>query len=149
MEIRAAILVVDDDPLVQMNYLDILSEAGFDVTGAGSLAQARRELAGGRRFDLLVCDHDLGDGKGLDLVVQLTSLSNPPPVIYLSAALPDVLAQAAALAPVKKVLSKPVEPAYLLDVVRQFTAELAPVPESSYPSVISREERNLLLRIFN
>ena len=148
MRAHADILIVDDDPLVQMNYLDIMTEAGFNVISADSLAQARRELAGGRNFDLIVCDHDLGDGKGLALVAELAVLAEPPPVIYLSAALPAILQEAAAMAPVIQVLSKPVEPAYLLDIVRRCTADAVP-DQNTYPAVISQDERNQLLQLFN
>lgn len=36
------ILLVDDDPGMVRNLIDILSEDDFKITGAGSVAQARR-----------------------------------------------------------------------------------------------------------
>jgi len=148
MRAHADIMIVDDDPLVQMNYQDILTDAGFNVISADSLAQARRELSGGRSFDLIVCDHDLGDGKGMALVAYLATLNPITPVIYLSAALPAVLQEAAAMAPVIQVLSKPVEPAYLLEIIRKLTADVTQ-EQHIYPSTISPDERNQLLQIFN
>jgi DNA-binding response OmpR family regulator len=45
----------------------ILRNAGFDVSHAGTMAEARA-LAASRRFDLLVSDLGLPDGSGLDLM---------------------------------------------------------------------------------
>ncbi|MDD3119217.1 MAG: response regulator, partial [Victivallales bacterium] len=64
------ILIVDDDPLGLLNYLDLLEDHGYHAVGAPSLAQAWRELSR-RDFDLLVSDHDLGDGKGTTLLRRL------------------------------------------------------------------------------
>ena len=48
----------------------ILKNAGFDMSHAASVAEARA-LAAGRRFDLLISDVGLPDGSGLDLMKAL------------------------------------------------------------------------------
>lgn len=48
----------------------ILKNAGFDVSHAATVAEARA-LAGGRRFDLLISDVGLPDGSGLELMKAL------------------------------------------------------------------------------
>ena len=48
----------------------ILRNAGFDVSQAGTVAEART-LAAGRRFDLVISDLGLPDGSGLELMQQL------------------------------------------------------------------------------
>jgi PAS domain S-box-containing protein len=48
----------------------ILKNAGFDVSHAATVEEAR-VLAGGRRFDLLISDVGLPDGSGLDLMKAL------------------------------------------------------------------------------
>ncbi len=48
----------------------ILKNAGFDVSHAGTVAEART-LAAGRRFDLVISDLGLPDGSGLDLMSAL------------------------------------------------------------------------------
>lgn len=141
------ILVVEDDPLVQMNYLDLFAEAGFNATGASSLAQGLREIAA-RRFNLIICDHDLGDGKGLTLVRQVAAADHPTPIIYLTAATVAVLHEAEAMKPVKKVLSKPVPPEKLLEVIRELGAGNI-MSDAHYPNTISADEREHLFRIFN
>jgi DNA-binding response OmpR family regulator len=48
----------------------ILKNAGFDVSHAATVAEART-LSGGRRFDLLISDVGLPDGSGLELMKAL------------------------------------------------------------------------------
>jgi CheY-like chemotaxis protein len=64
------ILIVEDHEDTARVLGRILKNAGFDVSHAGNLAQAR-ELAAGRRFDLLISDVGLPDGSGLDLMKAL------------------------------------------------------------------------------
>ncbi len=148
MALYRDILLVDDDPLVLMNYLDIFEEAGFNAIGADSLAQAWRELSG-RNFDLVVSDHDLGDGKGTVLIQRLQESGRDIPVIYLSAAIPSVLEEVGRLPLVKKVLTKPVSPEVLLEAVKAFIPAKEELHRDSYPQAIGREERDLLLNLFN
>jgi hypothetical protein len=61
------ILFVEDHKDTAWVLLRILKNAGFDVSHADSLAQARA-LAKSRRFDLVISDVGLPDGSGLDLM---------------------------------------------------------------------------------
>jgi DNA-binding NarL/FixJ family response regulator len=58
--------------------------AGHDVTIVPSLAAAR-DVLGGHRFDVVLVDFDLDDGKGADLVRELTSRPERPFVVAVSA----------------------------------------------------------------
>jgi PAS domain S-box-containing protein len=64
------ILFVEDHEDTARVLGRILKNAGFDVSHAGSLAEAR-VVAAGRRFDLLISDVGLPDGSGLDLMKAL------------------------------------------------------------------------------
>lgn len=64
------ILFVEDHEDTARVLSRILKNAGFDVSHAGTLAEAR-ELAAGRRFDLLISDVGLPDGSGLELMQDL------------------------------------------------------------------------------
>jgi nitrogen-specific signal transduction histidine kinase/CheY-like chemotaxis protein len=64
------ILFVEDHEDTARVLGRILENTGFDVSHAGSLAEART-LAAGRRFDLLISDLGLPDGSGLDLMKAL------------------------------------------------------------------------------
>jgi PAS domain S-box-containing protein len=61
------ILFVEDHADTARVLGRILKNAGFEVSHAASLAKAR-ELAAGRRFDLVISDLGLPDGSGLDLM---------------------------------------------------------------------------------
>ena len=65
-----AILVVEDEVLIQMMLADMLTEAGHGTATAGTLAEARRALAA-ERFDLVITDIGLPDGSGSDLAREV------------------------------------------------------------------------------
>jgi PAS domain S-box-containing protein len=64
------ILLVEDHEDTARVLGRILRNAGFEVSHAGTVAQART-LAAGRPFDLLISDLGLPDGSGLDLMKAL------------------------------------------------------------------------------
>lgn len=64
------ILFVEDHKDTARVLTRILQNAGFEVSHADTLAKAR-ELAAGRRFDLVISDVGLPDGSGLDLMRHL------------------------------------------------------------------------------
>jgi len=58
--------------------------SAHDVTVVGSLADARRALAG-QPFDAVLLDYDLDDGKGPGLMDCLRALDDRPAVVAVSA----------------------------------------------------------------
>lgn len=80
------LLLIDDDTRLTAMLSDYLSNAGFEISVAGSLAMARTVLASGA-FDLLVLDLMLGDGDGLDFCRELRAHGHTRrlPVLMLSA----------------------------------------------------------------
>lgn len=66
------ILVVEDDPMVRSATQFLLEEWGFEVTCASSVAEAIRSLDA--TFSHLLCDLNLPDGKGLEVIRQAKSL---------------------------------------------------------------------------
>jgi len=64
------VLLVEDHEDTARVLGRILRNAGFDVSHAGTMAEART-LAASRRFDLLISDLGLPDGSGLDLMKAL------------------------------------------------------------------------------
>lgn len=67
MPLRTSILLVDDDLHLAESMSDWLRETGFDVTCVGSLAAAKKSLAGSN-YDLLLSDLNLGPDDGFDLI---------------------------------------------------------------------------------
>jgi PAS domain S-box-containing protein len=69
------ILLVEDHEDTARVLGRILRNAGFDVSHAGTVAEART-LAGTRPFDLLISDVGLPDGSGLELMKTLRDAQN-------------------------------------------------------------------------
>jgi two-component system, OmpR family, response regulator len=77
-------LVVDDEPFLRDAVAASLRFLGFEVTTAGTGADALR-LARNRPFDLLILDVMLPDLDGFEIVRRLRRDGNQVPVIFLTA----------------------------------------------------------------
>lgn len=80
------ILVVEDDPLLNILFCDFLQTKNFTTQSAHSLAEAIQVLAADVAIDLILLDYQLGDGNGLDFLAKVfahTSLQKSP-VIMIS-----------------------------------------------------------------
>ena len=60
-------LIVDDDPGFLLGLAELVRREGFAVASAGSLKEAREEIAANPP-DILLVDLHLPDGSGLDLL---------------------------------------------------------------------------------
>ena len=69
---RIRILVVEDDPFINMILKRILSE-NYEVEFSGSVIKALAVLQDGRMPDLLISDFNMPNMSGLELLVQLKS----------------------------------------------------------------------------
>lgn len=80
------ILVVDDDPVVQMISTEYLTSAGYSVATAGSSAEGLEQIES-LNPDLLLLDMILPDGNGIEVVHGLKQSGRLAelPVIMLSA----------------------------------------------------------------
>ena len=65
-----AILVVDDDPAILRGFARFLTAAGYAVSEASSLGEARKQMEV-RRFDAVILDLYLPDGRGIDWIAEL------------------------------------------------------------------------------
>jgi len=144
LETKGNVLVVDDDPLVRMNYADLLEDEHYGVTEADSFIQGFNAVQG-RDFDLIICDHDLGDGKGIDIIKDLIARGKDIPVIYLSGAQMQVLDEVGQLSIVRAVLAKPVSEQQVLEAVEE---HISVNDYDAYPKLIGDDERNQLLNNF-
>jgi len=113
------ILVVEDDPVIRANVLELLTEEGFDVVsaqdGADGLALARA-----RRPDLVVCDIALPK---LDGYAVLRAIRDDPaiastPFIFLTAKAERTDMRAGMNLGADDYLTKPFSRSELLDAVR-------------------------------
>lgn len=81
--IRKRILLVDDDDANRLSLLAILSDVGYDTSGAASLAEMRTRL-NEETFDLLLLDVHLPDGEGPDAVLEIREICPAMPVAILT-----------------------------------------------------------------
>ena len=111
------ILVVDDEPQVAASLRDLLEREGYVVRVAGSVAEARRELAGGTSerapIDAMLLDWRLPDGEGIDLLKELRKTSELP--VLMVTARVEVIDRVLGLEiGADDYVTKPVEPRELL-----------------------------------
>ncbi|HUU26798.1 MAG TPA: sigma-54 dependent transcriptional regulator [archaeon] len=64
------LLLVDDDPGIQFGFSKYFSKAGFAIRTASRLAEAR-EVFLSQRFDAILLDLILPDGKGIDWIHEI------------------------------------------------------------------------------
>jgi two-component system, NtrC family, response regulator AtoC len=75
-------LIVDDDPGFLLGLAELVRREGFAVASAGSLKQAREEIAANPP-DILLVDLRLPDGSGLDLLAGFEP-TTAPEVVFIT-----------------------------------------------------------------
>jgi DNA-binding response OmpR family regulator len=83
MKLPYRILVLDDDENALSGILELLRDAGYQVTGAGTYDAAKRLLAD-NAYDLLITDIRLRGFNGLNLVMKSRAESPDMAVIIIS-----------------------------------------------------------------
>jgi two-component system response regulator PilR (NtrC family) len=78
------VLVVDDEPDIRELLELTLIKMGIGVCVAGSVVEAKKQLAE-TRFDLCLTDMRLPDGEGLELVRHIATLGFDLPVAVITA----------------------------------------------------------------
>jgi DNA-binding NtrC family response regulator len=81
---RAAVLVVDDEPIIRETVAEYLAQEGFDVAVSASGEEAL-ERATTRRFDVVLCDVQLPGMDGLELLDRLHRVSPETFVLLITA----------------------------------------------------------------
>jgi PAS domain S-box-containing protein len=109
----AAVLVVEDEPLVRATIRHYLESAGHRVIEAASGADASRRVHPG--IDVVVTDMVLPDRGGQEIAREIAGRHPGIGVIYMSAHAAEQLVARALLEPGIAVLQKPFEPEVLLE----------------------------------
>jgi DNA-binding NtrC family response regulator len=78
------LLVVDDEANIRLLYTEELTEEGYEVVTAASIAEATDRLREGA-YDLAVLDIKLKNESGIELLQQLVKERHDMPVILCSA----------------------------------------------------------------
>lgn len=133
MELRARILVVEDEPAIRRFVRMALESEGHEVHEAATLQRGLIE-AGSRRPELAVIDLGLPDGDGVALIRDLRGWSQAP-IIVLSARSGESDKVAALDAGADDYLVKPFGAAELLARVRAQLRRQALAPSSTQPVV--------------
>ena len=79
------ILIVDDEPIIRLDARDILEDAGYVVTEAGSADEAMPMLADGKRVEAILTDIDMpGSIDGLELARVVDGLMPEVAIVLMS-----------------------------------------------------------------
>ncbi len=116
---RLRLLLVEDETTLRRLYESMLIPF-YDVVGCTTAAEAQA-LAKLTRPDLLLCDINLPDRTGLDLLAQLARDPSSPPVpiiVFSGSRTPEVEARASRLG-IDDFLEKPVSRALLLKTIER------------------------------
>lgn len=116
MKLNAKILLLDDEPLVQMVLCSKLERTGALVVQARTCAEAV-EMSRNNNFDAAVFDHQLPDGSGLDVVRLLRRDGVGFPVVMLSGDSIDIAHEASDIDGICSVQSKPPNPKAVVEAV--------------------------------
>lgn len=115
------ILVVDDEPSVQLLLEQVLTEVGYYVTVAANgrlaLAQVRS-----REFDVVLIDLSLPDQDGIEVMRQIRSESPHTPILAVSGYMVGDMPEKAIEAGATGTLRKPSSPERILTAVYSLIA---------------------------
>jgi DNA-binding response OmpR family regulator len=110
------ILIVDDDADTCEMIRYVLEQSGYEVTTAGTIADAL-SLAETQRFDLYLLDNWLPDGTGIDLCQHFGALHPASPILFCSGAAQASDIQAGKSAGAAEYLVKPCDPNELRNMI--------------------------------
>lgn len=134
-------VVVDDDPLLQRLVCSLMERRGYQVHGAGSVAQAR-DLLAAEPAEVIILDLALGEEDGVDLLEHLSALGSKAAILPVSGFDRRVLRSAAHLGralglTVLEPLRKPFTSAQLGEALDAIPPELLPVAESDLAQALA------------
>jgi DNA-binding response OmpR family regulator len=108
------VLVIDDDPQITDTLVLILRSAGFQAIGVYSAGEARDDFADFRP-NLVLADVVLPDGNGAELAMEFRQAHPDCRILLFSGQVStDELSEIAPKCREFPLVSKPVEPRYLL-----------------------------------
>jgi DNA-binding NtrC family response regulator len=115
---QPALLIVDDEPIVQQSLADWFRSDGYDVDSAGSAKEALRKVAEGR-YDIALVDIKMPGMDGLELQSRLAEVAPDLTVIMITAFASVDSAVKALKAGAYDYVTKPFDPDELSHLVRR------------------------------
>jgi len=130
------ILIIDDDISICKILSKFLQKSGYDVTTAISGKQAFQILKK-ENFDLILCDYNLGDIKGLEVLSKINQLYPQSIVIFISGygniqTAVDLVKEGA-----YHFLTKPLYPDIILATIEEALSQKKPKKDKVAPKVKS------------
>jgi two-component system chemotaxis response regulator CheY len=106
------VLIVDDSKAMRMIVRRTLRQAGFDVdvTEATNGQEALEILRGGGGFDVVLCDWNMPEMTGIELLTKLTEESIDVPFGFVTSEASSEMLAAAYDAGAKFMIRKPFKP---------------------------------------
>jgi two-component system, chemotaxis family, chemotaxis protein CheY len=117
------IMIVDDSPTMLMSIEAILASAGHQVLKHPNAEAALAALKGGAKPNMIITDLHMGAMNGIELIRNVRKLGGLQfvPIVLLTTEVQQDKRTEAKAAGATGWISKPVEPAALLQVVRQLS----------------------------
>lgn len=113
------ILLLDDEETIRTVMTAMLRKAGYEAVAVANGAEAFQQLSEAR-FDLLICDINLGDEDGLEILEQVKAQHPNLPVIMLTGlGFDEDLVQEAIQRKASGYVSKMLAPAQLVMEIRR------------------------------
>ncbi len=109
------ILIVEDAAVLRKHLACLFTREGYEVTTAGSCAEALERLSR-KQFDVLLLDVKLPDGDGLDLLAEARGRRPPRTVVMTAICTPETERRARQLN-VNCVLRKPLDVLQLIGTI--------------------------------
>lgn len=119
METKGRILIVEDDPDLADNLVEILEGLGWQVEVAAS-AERALEMLPGSGFTGVITDFRLPGLGGVELISRLRQLGVGVPIVVMSAFMDETAAAEAEQAGALDVLAKPVDLKRLFGMLEAF-----------------------------
>ena len=112
-----SVLIVDDEQLLVRTLSNVLREAGYRISTAGSAEEAEKRAFADPSFDLIVLDNRLPGESGIEMIRRLRERAVSSKLILMTAyETPDVKSEAKRLK-VDRYLRKPFDLTVLVDEV--------------------------------
>jgi signal transduction histidine kinase/CheY-like chemotaxis protein len=135
----AAVLVVEDEPLVRAALTDYMRDVGYEVLEAGDAAEALELVGKAERLDILVTDVGLPNGmNGRQLADAVRDLRPGLPVLLITGFVGK--AEVSELAPAMKIVGKPYA---LPELVAEIASMVAGWPRALTPPSAHPERQPL------
>jgi DNA-binding NtrC family response regulator len=120
--VKGSILIVEDEPGIELALRGLLRREGYDVSAARSGREAFEQI-GARDFDLILTDLSLGDGvSGLDVLQHAKQAHPETAVIMITAYGSEDVAERAVRAGADAYVPKPFDNDEIRRAVRRALA---------------------------